>query len=102
MSVDLFLKKVPLVIKDLIGREAHSNRRSINQEAIALLEEALLSRVELAAQRRPSAHEILETYAATAAGGGRREAAVDSGPMALDPPSSTSFSPPPVLPAAKH
>ena len=42
MDVDLFLKKVPQVVKALIEREAAENRRSVNQEAIALLEEALL------------------------------------------------------------
>jgi Arc-like DNA binding domain len=102
MSVDLFLKKVPLVIKDLIGREANSNRRSINQEAIALLEEALLLRVELGAGRRPSAHQRLESYAAGRAEPLAREAAADSGPMALDPPNATTFAPPRVAPAAKH
>jgi Arc-like DNA binding domain len=45
MNVDLFLKNVPSVVKELIGREAFENRRSVNQEAIALLEEALLHRV---------------------------------------------------------
>jgi hypothetical protein len=74
MKVDLFLKKVPQVVKELIGREASANRRSINQEAIALLEEALLLRVKLAAQRRPSAHEVLESYASE----DRRPAVVDS------------------------
>ena len=45
MSVELFLKNVPSVVKELIAREAFENRRSVNQEAIALLEEALLQRV---------------------------------------------------------
>lgn len=80
MNVDLFLKKVPQVVKDLIGREAASNRRSINQEAIALLEEALLVRVELAASRRPSAHQVLKTYAATQRDDGSTSVADDTMP----------------------
>ena len=63
MDVDLFLKRVPLVVKELIGREATENRRSINQEAIALLEEALLQRVETHQLRRRSVLETLQNYA---------------------------------------
>ena len=44
MSAELQLKKVPEQIKSLISREADLHRRSINQEAIVLLEEALLAR----------------------------------------------------------
>jgi hypothetical protein len=46
MSIGLFLKNVPPAVKELIGKEAFENRRSVNQEAIALLEEALVHRVE--------------------------------------------------------
>jgi hypothetical protein len=67
MDVDLFIKKMPQAIKDLISREASNNRRSINQEAIALLEEALLRRVESPDHRRRSARAILEGAAASAA-----------------------------------
>ena len=63
MNADLFLKNVPSVVKDLIGRQAHENRRSVNQEAIALLEEALLHRVETHGQRQRSARELLRGYA---------------------------------------
>jgi len=64
MNVDLFIKKMPHLIKDLISREAADNRRSINQEAIALLEEALLRRVDASSnQRRRSAQAILQGYA---------------------------------------
>ena len=63
MNADLFLKNVPSLVKDLIGRQAHENRRSLNQEAIALLEEALLHRVEAHGQRLRSARELLRGYA---------------------------------------
>lgn len=63
MDVDLFLKKVPQVVKALIEREAAENRRSVNQEAIALLEEALLQRVESHQLRRRSVLETLQSYA---------------------------------------
>lgn len=78
MSTDLFIKSLPNVIKDLVAREAAENRRSTNQEAIALLEEALLHRIEGRQLRRKSRLAALEDYAA------------NSGPGALDdgePPS---------------
>ena len=65
MDVDLFIKKMPQVLKDLISREAANNRRSINQEAIALLEEALLQRVGSPDHRRRSARAILEGMSGT-------------------------------------
>ena len=58
MDVDLFIKKMPHVVKELISREAFGNRRSINQEAIALLEEALLSRVGSTAPKRKQVQRI--------------------------------------------
>ena len=67
MNDDLFIKRVPHVIKDLIAREASQNHRSVNQEAIALLEEALLHRVETNHARRRSALATLASYAAEAA-----------------------------------
>lgn len=68
MNDDLFIKRVPPVIKELIGREAAQNHRSVNQETIALLEEALLHRVEnqQARPRNPLAtlsHFAAETQA---------------------------------------
>jgi hypothetical protein len=63
---DLFVKRVPQVIKELIAREAAQNHRSVNQEAIALLEEALLHRVEANHARRRSALATLASYAAEA------------------------------------
>lgn len=62
MNVDLFLKNVPAVVKELIGREALENRRSVNQEAIALLEEALVHRVEAHSARPRSALDLLRGY----------------------------------------
>ena len=63
VDVDLFIKKMPLVVKKLISREALDNRRSVNQEAIALLEEALIHRVESSHRHRKHVQEILERYA---------------------------------------
>lgn len=63
MDVDLFIKKMPQVVKELISREAFDNRRSVNQEAIALLEEALLLRVGHAGQKRKQIEAVLEGYA---------------------------------------
>ena len=68
MNDDLFIKRVPLVIKDLVAREAAQNHRSVNREAIALLEEALLHRVEANHARRRSALATLTSYAAEAHG----------------------------------
>ena len=66
MNDDLFIKRVPLVIKELIARDAAQNHRSVNQEAIALLEEALLHRVEANHARRRNALATLASYAAEA------------------------------------
>jgi hypothetical protein len=62
--VQLFIRKLPNVVKELISREAVENRRSINQEAIALLEEALVQRVGATGQKRRSVQVLLEDYAA--------------------------------------
>lgn len=67
MNDDLFIKRMPLVIKELIAREAAQNHRSVNQEAIALLEEALLHRVEAQHTHRRNALATLTSYAAQAA-----------------------------------
>ncbi len=75
MSSDLFLKNIPIVIKDLVAREAVENRRSANQEAIALLEEALLQRIEARQLRRKTALAALEDYAASTGNGGLDESA---------------------------
>ena len=69
MDVDLFIKKMPNVVKELISREAFDNRRSINQEAIALLEEALLHRVNGGGSRRKQIEALLGDYADSRPGG---------------------------------
>lgn len=76
MNDDLFIKRVPHVIKELIAREAAQNHRSVNQEAIALLEEALLHRVESNQTGRRGALATLTHYAAGA------QAAVNPQPVA--------------------
>ena len=63
MDVDLFIKKMPQVVKELISREAFENRRSVNQEAIALLEEALLGRVGSTVGKRKQIEQLLANYA---------------------------------------
>ncbi len=55
---DLQLKKVPTHIKSLIDREAALHRRSINQETIVLLEEALLARARLQTQSQENVEDI--------------------------------------------
>jgi hypothetical protein len=80
VNVDLFLKRVPAVVKELIGREAAENRRSVNQEAIALLEEALIGRVEIHQARRRTALETLRSYADSRNGG------LDGAVVATPPP----------------
>ncbi len=66
MDVDLFIKKMPGVIKELIGREAFENRRSVNQEAISLLEEALVARVGSTGNKRKRIEAYLEGHAGVA------------------------------------
>jgi len=60
---DLQLKKVPTHIQSLIDREAALHRRSINQETIVLLEEALLARARLQTQSQQNVEDILKRYA---------------------------------------
>jgi hypothetical protein len=62
METDLFLKKVPADVKELISREADLHRRSINQEAIVLLEEALAARLRTTRTPRHEVREILAHY----------------------------------------
>ena len=63
LNDDLFIKRIPRVIKELIAREAQQNHRSVNQEALALLEEALLNRVEAQHGRARNALAMLTSYA---------------------------------------
>lgn len=62
MSADLQLKKVPATVKALIEREASTHRRSINQEAIVLLEEALMARAKAQHPDRAEIGRILSCY----------------------------------------
>lgn len=71
MSNDLFVKNVPEVIKQLVTREATDNRRSINQEVIALLEEALLRRIDARSERPRAPLAALQDYAAAATAGAK-------------------------------
>lgn len=88
MDVDLFIKKLPHVVKELISREAFDNRRSINQEAIALLEEALLSRVNSSGSRRKQIEATLLGYADSQPGA----LAVQARPPGTDAPGDDSAS----------
>lgn len=63
MEADLFIKKIPSHLKELIGREAQSHRRSVNQETIVLLEEALAHRAVSVRGRREEISAILDRYA---------------------------------------
>lgn len=81
MSVDLFIKKMPNVVKELISREALDNRRSINQETIALLEEALMTRVGNAGKKRRSVQTQLEDYASRRADKGEANRWSDTQPQ---------------------
>ena len=91
MDVDLFIKKMPNVVKELISREAFDNRRSINQEAIALLEEALLHRVNGGGSRRKQIEALLGDYADSRPGGlasvsgSSSSSGADSMPVAVQP-----------------
>jgi len=97
VDVDLFIKKMPYVIKKLISREAFDNRRSLNQEAIALLEEALVQRVESTGKKRMQVEAMLERYAEPL-----RTAPAVAGALAMPAgrPASASY-PEPGLPSAQ-
>jgi hypothetical protein len=56
------LKKVPATVKSFIAREASIHRRSINQEAIVLFEEALLARAKARQLRRDEIDRILNRF----------------------------------------
>ena len=61
-TVELQLKKVPPRIKSLIGREAELHHHSLNQEAIALLEEALLAGAKAQQPAHDEINEILDRF----------------------------------------
>ena len=84
MDVDLFIKKMPHAVKELISREAFDNRRSINQEAIALLEEALVHRAGAPVAKRKQMEALLEGYADSGSGTLSDNAAPDAPPPHLN------------------
>jgi hypothetical protein len=75
MDTEIYLKKVPQNIKKLIAFEAKGHRRSLNQEVIVLLEEALLNRAK-AAIKQKDAQAILERYAVLSDRDTRNEAQI--------------------------
>ncbi len=62
METALQLKGVPVQLKNLIKREADSHRRTLTQEAIVLLEEAVLARAKSQIQTRDEIDQILDRY----------------------------------------
>jgi hypothetical protein len=58
----LQLKGVPVRLKSLIQREADGHRRTLTQEAIVLLEEAVLARALSTRQTRDEIDDILDRY----------------------------------------
>jgi hypothetical protein len=64
METALQLKGVPLQLKSLIKREADNHRRTLTQEAIVLLEEAMLARAasHLQSHTRDEIDRILDRY----------------------------------------
>ncbi len=58
----LQLKGVPVRLKSLIQREADGHRRTLTQEAIVLLEEAVLARASSTRQTRDEIDDILDRY----------------------------------------
>ena len=62
MSTELQLKKVPAIVKELITREASVHRRTISDEAIVLLEEALLARARAKRASLDAVDEILNRF----------------------------------------
>lgn len=58
----LQLKGVPVGLKSLIQREADGHRRTLTQEAIVLLEEAVLARASSTRQTRDEIDDILDRY----------------------------------------
>ena len=94
MNDDLFIKRIPKVIKELIAREAQQNHRSVNQEALALLEEALVSRVEAPHGRARNALAVLTSYAANGSLTGALNGALNGSVPSSSPGSLAHASPP--------
>ncbi len=66
MSTELQLKQVPAIVTSLISREARAHGRSINEETIVLLKEALAARAKPQSQRTDGVDEILNRFNALA------------------------------------
>lgn len=62
MSTALQLKEFPQQLRSLIKREADSHRRTLTQEAIVLLEEAVAARAAATIKPRDEIAKILECY----------------------------------------
>jgi hypothetical protein len=58
----LKLKDVPVRFKSLIQSEADGHRRTLTQEAIVLLEEAVLARSSSQSQTRDEIDHILDSH----------------------------------------
>ena len=61
-SAPLQLKDFPPQLRILIKREADSHRRSLTQEAIVLMEEALATRAAAVLKPREEIAKILDRY----------------------------------------
>lgn len=62
MDADLFIRKLPGRVRELIARQAELHDRSVNQEAILLLEEALAARIRAVRSPRHEVRKILAHY----------------------------------------
>ena len=62
MTTELQLKKIPATVTSLIAQEASRHRRSIEQEALLLLEEALLARAHARDPDRVEIDAILRRF----------------------------------------
>lgn len=61
-AIPLQLKDFPPQLRRLVKRESDVNRRSLTQEAIVLIEEALAARAGLAISPRDEISKILDLY----------------------------------------
>jgi hypothetical protein len=62
MSTALQLKDFPAQLRQLVKREADRHRRTLTQEAIVLLEEAVAARRSPQSRTRDEIAEILDLY----------------------------------------
>lgn len=61
-NTEMNLENIPVKIRALVGHEATRHRRSISQEIIALLEEALIARGQRTGTKRDGIDEILQHF----------------------------------------